>query len=110
MTDNLDLIAGSAPSAESAPQAVPYDVLDIPAPPGGVLQPATVSLSEALGLTDADLVEAGIMSPPAPRVRKYTPCTGSQITTFLKAANAGMKEPHFASEDEVEAFVKERGL
>jgi hypothetical protein len=95
MTDNLDLIAGSAPSAESAPEAQP----DKPTPE----QTVDLAISNAA----APVVIAEVV---AERKRKYIPCTGSQITTFLKAANAGMKEPHFASEDEVEAFVKERGL
>lgn len=80
MSDINDLIAG-APSAGAADL-----VGDL-----GTAEP----VADAVAVVDHD----------APRVRQYIPTTGTQISKFIRAVQAGMKDAHYASEGEVEAFV-----
>lgn len=75
------------------------------------------------GLTEQELIDAGLMEPPAapvfsqvdlapapPRVQNWQPCTGSEITAMLRAVDAGFKRFAGFTQNDVLAFLSGKGL
>jgi len=90
---NADLVTPVTP-APLAPEVVaPEAQKDAPAPE----------------VVAAEAQPAEPTEPPAPRKRQYIPCTGKQISTFLRAVELGMKDAHYASEGEVNEFTSSKG-
>lgn len=63
-----------------------------------------------LGLTEQELVDAGIMEAPAEPAKSWQACNGPDITAMIKATTAGfVRTPGFTRED-VFAFLASKGL
>lgn len=108
----LDLIEG-APSAESA--ALIAGAPSTSPPPVDLNAPFDVK-ADGLGLTEAELVAAGVWQPVvtaeplAPVPESWRACTGPDVTAMIKASQAGfVRTPGFTRAD-VLAFLAAKGL
>jgi hypothetical protein len=78
-----------------------------------IVAPGSLTTTDLQALATAPVPELTVGKPEIDftvRKRQYIPCTGAQISAFLKAARHGMKDAHYAAEAEVDAYVLAHGL